>query len=264
MAEKNLYTAILERVFASKFRKGLREFTFEREDIYSVAKTLGLRDPKNIGDLIYSFRYRARLPESITKHAGKSEVWIIRPAGRGKYRFALVPDLPIVPNESLSLTKIPDATPGIVAKYALSDEQALLAKLRYNRLIDIFTSLTCYSLQNHLRTSVPGMGQAETDEIYIGLDKKGMQYVLPVQGKGGADKLSVVQIEQDVAVCTHKFPALVCRPVAAQFMKGGVIALLEFEQTQQGLRISTEKHYTLVPPEDVTSADLDVYKGRTD
>ena len=45
--------------------------------------------------------------------------------------------------------KIPDATPGIVQKYALADEQALLAKLRYNRLLDIFTGVTCYSLQNH-------------------------------------------------------------------------------------------------------------------
>ena len=55
--------------------------------------------------------------------------------------------------------KVPDATPGIVAQYALSDEQALLARVRYNRLIDIFTGVTCYSLQNHLRTTVIEMGQ---------------------------------------------------------------------------------------------------------
>ncbi len=58
----------------------------------------------------------------------------------------------------LSETKIPDSTPGIVMMYALSDEQALLARLRYNRLIDIFTAVTCYSLQNHLRTAVPNVG----------------------------------------------------------------------------------------------------------
>jgi hypothetical protein len=63
---------------------------------------------------------------------------------------------------------VPDATPGIVAKYSLNDEQALLAKVRYNRLIDIFTGVTCYSLQNHLRTTVAELGQVETDEIYVG------------------------------------------------------------------------------------------------
>ena len=54
----------------------------------------------------------------------------------------------------------------------MNDEQALLAKIRYNRLIDIFTGITCYSLQNHLRTTVPNIGQVEIDEIYIGIDKR--------------------------------------------------------------------------------------------
>jgi len=78
----------------------------------------------------------------------------------------------LAPNPNLAETKVPDATPGIVAKYAFNDEQALLARLRYNRLVDIFTGVTCYSLQSHLRTTVPSMGQVETDEIYVGLDKK--------------------------------------------------------------------------------------------
>ncbi len=85
----------------------------------------------------------------------------------------------------MSAIKVPAATPGIIEKYALSDEQALLARLRYNRLIDIFTGITCYSLQNHLRTMIPELGQVETDEIYIGVDRQGAHYVLPVQAKGG-------------------------------------------------------------------------------
>ena len=68
--------------------------------------------------------------------------------------------------------KIPDSTPGVIAKYVLSDEQALLARVRYNRLVDIFTGITCYSLQNHLRTTVRSIGQVEIDEIYVGIDKR--------------------------------------------------------------------------------------------
>lgn len=81
-------------------------------------------------------------------------------------------------------TKVPDAPPGVIAMYSLNDEQALLAKLRYNRLVDIFTRVTCYSLQNHLRTAVPKLGQVETDEIYIGVDRRGAHYIFPVQAKG--------------------------------------------------------------------------------
>lgn len=262
--QKNVYTQIIERIFESKYQPEKRELDFEREELARIADQLKL-DPKNLGDLIYSFRYRNALPESITDKAAEGEAWIIRPAGRGKYRFVLVANRPIAPNENLATTKVPDATPGVVAKYALSDEQALLAKVRYNRLIDIFTGVACYSLQNHLRTTAPGIGQVETDEIYIGVDKRGAHYIFPIQAKGKSDRLHIVQIEQDVAVCNHKFPSLICRPIGAQFMtKDGVIALFEFEEGDDGLVITSEKHYKLVPPDEVTDADLEKYRERTD
>jgi hypothetical protein len=148
--------------------------------------------------------------------------------------------------------------------YALSDEQALLAKIRYNRLIDIFTGLTCYSLQNHLRSSVTGMGQIETDEIYVGINKQGVHYVLPIQAKGGNDRLGVIQIEQDIALCAAKFPNLLCLPIAAQFVSSGVIALFQLEDTEEGIKISAEKHYQLVPSEDLTDVELSSYRHRLD
>jgi hypothetical protein len=162
----------------------------------------------------------------------------------------------------MAVTKVPDATPGIISKYAFSDEQALLAKVRYNRLVDIFSGVACYSLQSHLRTTVPGMGQVESDEIYVGVDKKGAHYVFPIQAKGGKDKLNIVQIEQDFAVCAAKFPLLVCRPIAAQFMSEGVIALFEFESGQDGITIASERHYKLVAAKEVSDADLQTYRGR--
>ncbi len=258
MADQNVYSQIIERVFAANYAKGHREVAFNREDLVKAAHELGLAPPKNLGDLVYSFRYRVPLPASIRKKAG-AEMWIIRPAGKAKYKFVLVANREIMPNQSLAVTKVPDATPGMVSKYALSDEQALLAKLRYNRLIDIFLGITCYSLQNHLRTTAPGMGQVETDELYVGIDKRGAQYVVPVQAKGGRDKLSIVQIEQDIAVSANKFPGLICRPVSAQFVGKDLIAMFEFVEASDGLRIGSEKHYQLVAADEVTDEDLKRY-----
>ncbi len=263
MKRKTRYSAIIERIFLSKFRPGMKKVDFERLEIERAARQFRIKLPKNIGDLIYSFRYRADLPEAIRSTAGQGDTWIIRPTGKARYRLILVPDRPFHPNPNLAVTKVPDATPGIVTKYAFNDEQALLARLRYNRLIDIFTGVTCYSLQNHLRTTVPEMGQVETDELYVGVDKKGSHYIFPIQAKGGTDKLNVVQIEQDFAVCAHKFPGLICRPMGAQFMEGGTIALFEFEEGNGLVTISSEKHYKLVPPEEVTETDLVAYRQRT-
>jgi hypothetical protein len=258
----NRYAAIIEDIFFSKYKSGASEVAFDRTEFEACAKKLKIPLPKNLGDLVYSFRYRTNLPERVVALAKGKKVWVIRPVGRGKYKFALIPDIQIVPNKAMTVTKVPDSTPGVVTKYSFEDEQALLAKLRYNRLVDIFTGVTCYSLQNHLRTTTPEMGQVETDELYVGVDKKGAHYVFPIQAKGGTDRLNVVQIEQDFAVCAAKFPLLVCRPIAAQFMGGGVIALFEFEQGEKGVGISSEKHYKLVPPKEVTDEDLTAYRAR--
>ncbi len=257
---RNRYEQLIERIFLAHYKRGSTQVTFDREEIPKMANRLGIEIPKNLGDLIYSFRYRVELPTSIVDKAPKGKEWIIRPVGRSKYQFVLVTTWAITPNPALSRIKVPDATPGMIVKYALSDEQALLAKLRYNRLIDIFTGVTCYSLQSHLRTSVPSLGQVETDEVYIGVDRQGAHYVIPVQAKGGKDRMSVVQIEQDIAVCAAKFRDAVCRPLGAQFIQSDLIALFEFETTSDGVRIRTERHYHLVPAEELTEEDLRLYR----
>lgn len=262
MSSQNRYTQIMERIFFDYYVEGSREVEFERSDMERVAQEMGIKLPKNLGDVVYSFRYRTTLPPSIREKAPEGEIWIIRPAGRAKYKFVSVVDRPITPNPVLSETKIPDATPGLVAKYSLNDEQALLAKVRYNRLIDVFTGVTCYSLQNHLRTTVAELGQVETDEIYVGVDRRGVHYVFPIQAKGGTDRLNIVQIEQDFAVCVQKFPDLVCRAIAAQFMQGDLIALFEFEMGEGGVTLASERHYRLVLPEEVTPSDLRLYTQR--
>jgi hypothetical protein len=264
MGQPNRYARIIERIFLSRYKPGAAKVPFEREDIVSTAETLKIKLPKNLGDIIYSFRYRVALPEAVRARAPKGKEWIIRPAGASKYCFVATTQATITPSAMMAETKVPDSTPGVIGMYALNDEQALLAILRYNRLVDIFTGVACYSLQSHLRTTVPGLGQVETDEIYIGLDKRGAHYVFPVQAKGGNDSLNVVQIEQDIAVCAAKFPSVICRPIAAQFMQDDLIALFELEDGEQGVSISAEKHYRLVPGEDVTEDDLKVYRKRQD
>ena len=256
------YGRILERVFAARHRQGLSEVAFTREDISQAATEIGIPVPRNLGDLVYSFRYRGQLPESIASAAPPGKGWMILPAGPGRYRFALTSLVEITPNPSLAETKVPDATPGIVSKYALSDEQSLLANVRYNRLIDIFTGVACYSLQNHLRTAVPRLGQVETDEVYVGVDQRGVHYVFPVQAKGQSDRLGIVQVLQDFAVCAHKFPGLIARPIAAQSVASDVIVLFAFEKDGNDVAVSIEKHYRLVPPDAISGADLERYGRR--
>lgn len=257
----NRYSALIERVFLDHWKSGIKEFEFAREEIEAAAETLNITLPKNLGDLIYSFRFRVPLPDAIRKTQPNDLEWIIEGAGKAKYRFRQVKITRILPSDSLVSIAIPDATPELIRAYALDDEQALLAIVRYNRLIDTFLGLTTYSLQNHLRTTVKGIGQIEIDELYIGLDKHGCHYVIPVQAKGGKDQIGVVQTAQDIAFGAEKFPNMRCRTIAAQFMKDGVIALFELKLDDEQVKVVEERHYRLVPAKDLDQQAIRDYRS---
>ena len=69
IGKANRYAQIIERVFFSHYRKGQREFTFSRDELLRSAEEASIQRPKNIGDLVYSFRYRYELPDSIKEKA---------------------------------------------------------------------------------------------------------------------------------------------------------------------------------------------------
>ena len=256
----NRYEIIINEVFFTHWSEGIEEFLFDRNEIEVASHKHGIKLPKNIGDLIYYFRFRVNFPEKILKTQSNEREWIIELAGRARYRFRLVKKTRILPSENLISIAIPDATPEIIRAYALDDEQALLAIVRYNRLIDTFLGLTTYSLQNHLRTSVKNVGQIEIDELYVGLDKRGCHYIIPVQAKGGKDQIGVVQISQDIAFANEKFPKMCCKPIAAQFMAGGVIALFELTLEDGQVKVVEEKHYRLVSAKEIDFDTIIAYR----
>lgn len=254
------YGQLIERVFFDRHRKGAREVEFTRSDLKAAAVALGIVLPDNLGDVLYSVRFRTPMPQSIRDTEPAGSEWIVELAGRSRYRFKLSAVSRILPNPNLARIRIPDATPEVIAAYSLDDEQALLAKVRYNRLIDIFLGLTTYSLQNHLRTTVKGVGQIEIDELYVGIDRAGCHYLLPVQAKGGSDQISPVQTAQDLKWCAQRFPDLRCRPISAQFVGTERIALFELTMEGEQLRIVDERHYALVPASELSTAEISAYR----
>ena len=260
VGKPNRYSEIVAEIFKRRYEKRRRRIPFERDEFEKIASEMGLERIKNLGDVIYSFKYRNPLPASIIETAPEGYEWGIFGVGRAKYEFRLVAPLDMTPRANKLVVKIPDATPEIIGAYALGDEQALLAKVRYNRLVDVFLGIAASSLQNHLRTTVKGIGQIEIDELYVGIDRNGSQYVVPVQAKGGKDRHGRQQTEQDIACCRQKFPDLRCRPVSAQFMADGRIAMFELAMQDDDIRVVAEEHYELVPAKSITKEDLLLYR----
>ncbi|MBW7995546.1 MAG: endonuclease [Candidatus Glassbacteria bacterium] len=258
------YDKIISKLFFAKYRDGDNEIDFTKEDLEKLNAAYNIR---NLPDVLYHFRSRYPLPKKIRDSAKNNCEWIIRATGEyggtAHYKFIQFPILDLTPNKSLIETKILNSTPGVIDKYALNNEQALLAKIRYNRIIDIFTGATCYSLQNHLRTKIKDIGQVEIDEVYVGIDQRGAHYIIPVEAKGEKDKIGRIQIEQYFAFGETKFPNMICRPLAAQFLKDDVIVIFSFTKHEDQIRIIFEKHYLLVSKNELSLKEIAEYSRQS-
>ena len=259
------YDRIISQIFRT-YDDGTASFTFPRTAIAEAADAQGLSAPKNVGDVIYTYRSRRDLPAEIQQRAEAGREWIIRTVGTAQYEFIQVRWGGAQPSQSLAETLIPDSTPALIEKYRQSDEQALLAIIRYNRLIDVFTKLSCFSVQSHLRTNLEGISQVEIDELYVGIDRRGAHYVLPIEVKSRTDRLGAAQVSNLFALADQKFPSLIPRPIGAQFVTDDLIALFEFERGVNNLDLSVvaEKHYRLVPADDIPDDLIRRYAQRPD
>lgn len=241
------YDQIIERVFRTLHEAvpGGTSLAFTLKDVKRVAVEMGL-EQENAPDIAYTYRTgRSALPKSILAHGH----WAIMGAGKGKYEFVRLNRSPYVTiPDDLTIYRILDATPQVVLKYQGKDEQSLLARIRYNRLVDVFTSLTTYHLQSHLRTTVKGLGQVEMDDLYIGIDKVGNGYVIPVEAKAASvhDQLGVVQITQMVRFAKKQFPDLQVRPIGVKVL-GDTLVFVAFTDAEDANDVSTTdyKRYLL-------------------
>jgi hypothetical protein len=273
--KKSLYAEVITAVFERHFRPGLSRFDFARADLLKVMADMGLDltgDEKtiarNIGDIIYSFRFRKSFPEAIDRRAPAGKMWIILGRGDAKYEFRLITIPKLAMDESLQKSKLHDATPEIVRRFKLSDEQAVLARIRYNRLVDLFCRCVAYSLQNHLRTKVEGVGQIEVDELYVAANRQGEHFIIPLQAKSEGDRVGVSQLIQDLEYCRLQHPDFKPRAVAAQMVKrqcGGVMAevivMFEFSCTitEEDVSITklNERHFVLLQSSSISKTDFD-------
>ncbi|MBN2271094.1 MAG: hypothetical protein JXN61_10795 [Sedimentisphaerales bacterium] len=223
------YDKIITALFKLKLKSGKSKTSldFTKDELVQVAARLKL-DLRNPPDVVYTYRTRRALPDAILKSGN----WILLPKGKGKFAFAKTARGPFVEiQQGLAPIEILNALPQIVEKYTANDEQGLLSTIRYNRLIDIFTGVTCFHLQSHIRTTISGEGQIEIDDLYVGLDEDGLEYILPIEAKSpdDRDKLGWFQVANLVKFAGQCFPDLKCRPIAAKPMGSNTVCLIEFD-----------------------------------
>lgn len=232
--QSQVYVPILRHIFESKYSDDATVIDFTLDDIRASAGALGIT-VRNPADLIYRMRSRTILPEEILKLG----FYILRQTGRGRYRLeqaiSTIIELPEnEPTDALDITPIPvrRLLPEDIANV---DEQALLTMINYCQLLDHFTGLRVYRLRSHVRKSVRGIGQAELDEIDVGVAMRDDEspVVVPIEAKAVADPVNRVQIAAMAAFCEDYFPGHQVRPIAIKVDDDGLLHFLEFNVTKE-------------------------------
>ena len=257
---QSIYDRLICEIFRRHDGASQSEFEFERDEMADILREWGQR-VRNLGDVYYTYRGgRRRLPDEIASTGN----WVIEGRGRGRYAFRRLSRSPyIAVPVDLQPIDILDATPDIILKYGGSDEQGLLTRIRYNRLLDTFLGITAYHVQGHIRTFMKDSGQIEVDDLYLGVDADGKQYVIPVEAKTASEPLGVVQVVCLNAYGRQILPQLILRSVAIKAHHDGTIFFMELNDSldSEEVRVVGYRRYRLVREEAAAAAAGVVMEG---
>jgi hypothetical protein len=226
------YDEVILEVFLRHYREDADYLIFQKDELTEICRKHGIT-VRNIPDIVYTYRARRMLPAQIlaTGH------WAIESAGRGAYAFRLLRNPPHfqIKFGDYAPVDIYNAIPEVVEGLLRQDEQSLLTLILYNRLIDIFTGLTCFLIQNHYRNFVADTGEVELDALYVGVDKKGKLFVVPIEAKSQAENEMIgrVQISQMAKLIRQDFSKLHRRILAVKALTDGTIGMVEFDDQEE-------------------------------
>lgn len=243
-----VYVPILREIVRQKYTPGTQRIEFTKQDVEQVAADLGVK-LGNAADVIYRMRSRTRLPDDILDLG----FTVLRGVGRGRYALEVGGEA-IVHLPEHDVFEHNDQTPLPVRRLlpenlAELDEQGLLTMVSYCKLLDHFTGLTVYRLRSHVRKSVPNVGQAELDEIDVGVALRDdeVPVVFPIEAKAADEVINRVQISTAVSYCETYFVGHEIRPIVVKLTYDGVLHFLEFRATTSlaGLRVTNSHGYRL-------------------
>ena len=82
-----IYDSIIYSIFFEHYEEGKTPIRFEREEFLKKAEELNINAAKNLGDIVYSYKYRKKLPKEILETAPAGHYWRIRSIGKSHYEF---------------------------------------------------------------------------------------------------------------------------------------------------------------------------------
>ena len=244
--KSKVYGPVLLAIFRRKFTSGVRRIEFTLEEIRAELRTLGLQ-ARNAADVIYRMKSRTILPEEI-RAAG---FHILEISSRGTYALVTGTSTLIEYPPEVDITDVQDRTPRAVRMllhpdFGSIDEQGLLSICRYNELLSRFLDATTFHVKSHIRKSVPGVGQAEVDDLHVEVHGSAHEplglTIVPIEAKAKDEPVNRVQVITQIKFAQYVFPTHQVRPVTVKLFDDGRILFMEFNVTNDPNELGVVRH----------------------
>lgn len=231
------YASAIETVFFAHYSSDMEFIEFTRDELVNALRKNNLA-VSNLPDVIYMFRSRRLLPPRILETGN----WAIDNIGRGWYAFLRMKNPPhfSIDFNEIAPIDIYNAIPELVEGYLRFDEQSMLTRVLYNRLIDIHTGMTCFLVQNHYRSTIAarrGRTEVEIDSLYAGVDSQGRLYIIAIEAKSAGDSelLGRIQLSNMAQLIRQeaKFSDLERCILAIKQLNDGTIGIARFNDAAQ-------------------------------
>jgi hypothetical protein len=225
------YKRTIEEVFSRRYREGTERLVFKKDELEKTSRNHGILS-ENIPDIVRTYS-RKPLPARILAKGN----WVFEVAGRGIYAFRLLHNRPHfdLGFQDCAAVDIYNPIPAVVEVLLPQDQESLLTRVLYHRLVDIFTGLTCFHIRNHYCSFVTGVGEVELDALYVGVDKTGTLFVLPIEAKSQAESKVIgrTQLSRIARLVRQDFATLRRRILAVRDFADGTIAMIEFNDVEE-------------------------------
>lgn len=240
MAENNKAKSFIKHLIEKNFTASQDSIPFSRDDVSLYCLKKFKKIPKNVGDIIYSLRYRMDYLSTFDHLLDPDYTWTLLSLSTGQYELKPMPKLKLPDLTSVPVISKIDKTPEHIHNLRPLNDQSLLMKIYQNKVLSEFLEDDLILLQAHHKVNLKDWGQAEIDGI-VASETSPRLYLVEV--KGYTEVIGWPQIIQLKMYAEQNHPGLPFTPIFVQSHRDWSFSIVQFDFNSEFPQVTKSERY---------------------
>ena len=234
----------LSYIFFTRAKPGVSFLRFSTDDVKCAFRRMGIKVPKNIGDIPHQAQKRA-MPLVIQSTAPLGCEWILESMGAGVHCFKLVGSNKLHPSADAEERHVEDKAAAIIEAFDMSDKARLELQVKENGLLNDFLDREMSFATKPPRGFVKDVGQVDFDAIFVVRDELDARFIATVQYEIQPQPICGHKARRMLRFADIRYPEWKTKAIVVQRLSDNRIAIFEMQRFFEGTEIAKEVHYLL-------------------